>query len=73
MSNTKIITNKYGDKVARLTMTLNLDIYLGEEDELPEEITVDYIRDRIEDMERLEFGESVINQMPNIILGNDEL
>jgi hypothetical protein len=32
MSNTKIITDKYGDKVARLTMTLNLDIYLGEEE-----------------------------------------
>jgi hypothetical protein len=68
MNNIKVY-EEGGEKVAKIKMELEIPIYLGEigspfeEDNAPDVITEEYVREKFLEIERLQLGEYVLNQM----------
>ena len=72
MSKIKIAKNKYGDLHVTININLPVNVYMGEEDQLEqlknmsEDELLDVIDNKIDNMERGDLGELVLNNLVDI-------
>ena len=57
------VKEKYGEKYATIKMELKLDIFLGDSENVPEGIDLDFIRDRLGLMDNADFADAVLGQL----------
>ena len=59
------ITEIDGEKFAEVEMTVKIEIFLGESDEIPtdEDIDFPFIEERFDAMERSELGDAILEQI----------
>lgn len=72
MSKIKITKNEYGDLEVTVNVNLGVKVYMGDEDQLEqlknmsEDELLEVIDDKIDDMERVDLGELVLNNLGEI-------